>query len=295
MDSGFLKQSVRNWFEVVLEDAGENNDFTENIPRNKPIMNIILAERTEINNGSLCLEDRRAEHIVKVLRSDVGDSVRIGIIDGSQGKGIIQHIQRKYPFRIELDVSLSPREITEQPFDLVLALPRPIMLKRILSQVTALGVGTIHLVNAARVEKSFWKSNLLHPEEYRPHLLQGLEQAVDTMVPELVIHEKFRPFVEDYFPAITNSYAYKLLAHPEDGKPIDRIVIAPFQRALFAIGPEGGWVDFEIEKFKEQNFSCCTMGSRILKVDTAVVAFHSRLSAIRECRINQTLASTDNH
>lgn len=257
-------------------------------------MNIILAERTEIHNGSLRLEDRRAEHIVKVLRANVGDSVRIGVIDGSQGKGIIQHIQRKYPFQVELNVSLFPRDIQVQPFDLVLALPRPIMLKRILSQVTALGVGTIHLINAARVEKSFWKSNLLQPEEYRSHLLLGLEQAVDTVVPELVIHQKFRPFVEDYLPGISSRYAYKLLAHPEGGISLDRIITSPFQRALFAIGPEGGWVDFEIEKFRERNFSCCTMGSRILKVDTAVIAFHSRLSAIRECRINQKQASPDN-
>ncbi|MCK5515790.1 MAG: 16S rRNA (uracil(1498)-N(3))-methyltransferase, partial [Desulfobulbaceae bacterium] len=104
-------------------------------------MNIILAESDEITNQFIHLTDYRAEHVVKVLRSEVGDVVRVGIIDGGKGTGEILAIGKKYPFSVDLRVEISGQEEEVPPFDLILALPRPIMLKRILSQVTALGVG----------------------------------------------------------------------------------------------------------------------------------------------------------
>ena len=48
-----------------------------------------------------------------------------------------------------------------------------------------------------------------------------------------------------------------------------------------AVGPEGGWVDYEVQKFREQGFVCCTIGERILKVDTAIIALHASITALR--------------
>lgn len=153
-------------------------------------MNIILAETEEILNNRLHLADIRAEHIVKVLRSKVGDQVRVGVVNGGKGTGIIRAIKKKFPFSVELEVNISEQPSSLPPLDLILAMPRPIMLKRILSQVTALGIGTIHLIHANRVEKSFWEAGIINEEEYRSHLLQGLEQAVDTRVPQIHMHQK---------------------------------------------------------------------------------------------------------
>jgi RsmE family RNA methyltransferase len=160
------------------------------------------------------------------------------------------------------------------------------MLKRILSQVTALGVGTIHLVNANRVEKSFWEAGILQPEECRNHLLQGLEQAVDTRVPDLRLHRQFKPFIEDFFPTVAGTYRHLLVAHPTGARRLGEVIDSGSDNAriALAVGPEGGWVDYEVQKFQEQGFSCCTIGERILKVDTAVIALHARISALRELR-----------
>jgi RsmE family RNA methyltransferase len=160
------------------------------------------------------------------------------------------------------------------------------MLKRILSQVTALGVGTIHLVNANRVEKSFWEAGILQPEEYHSHLLQGLEQAVDTRVPDLQLHRQFKPFIEDFFPTVAGKYRHLLVADPAGARRLGEVIDSDSHdgRIALAVGPEGGWVDYEVKKFQEQGFSCCTLGERILKVDTAVVALHARISALRERR-----------
>lgn len=244
-------------------------------------MNIILAEPHEVNDLRLTVTDRRAEHIVKVLRSEVGNRVRIGLINGKMGWGTISAIQKKYPFYVELFLDLRKLPGKVPVLDLILALPRPIMLKRILSQVTSLGVGTIYLINANRVEKSFWEAGILQPEEYRRHLLQGLEQAVDTRLPDIQVHRKFKPFIEDFYPSIAGGYGHLILAHPTGGHRLGDVVNGG-GRICLAVGPEGGWVDYEVTKFREQGFCCCTIGERILKVDTAVIALHSRISALLE-------------
>ncbi len=245
-------------------------------------MNIILAKQIEITNHTLVLTDRRAEHLVKVLRVQPGDSVRVGIINGPKGKGQVSAVKAKYPFSVSLVVEFKDEPVEPKSIDLILALPRPIMLKRILSQMSALGVGEIHLVNAKRVEKSFWNSNILKDKEYQDHLLQGLEQAVDTRVPEVCIHPKFKPFMEDYLPSQFENYPYKILAHPQAEHTLSSVIKTSKGKVIMAVGPEGGWIDYEVEKFRQQGFFCCSMGQRILKVDTATVALHSRISAVRE-------------
>lgn len=245
-------------------------------------MNIILAEAGEVADNRLTLADYRAKHIVKVLRAEIGDRVRVGLINGTMGCGIISAIQKKHPFSVELELSLNDPPRSRPTLDLILALPRPIMLKRILSQVTALGVGTIHLVNANRVEKSFWEAGILQPEEYRSHLLHGLEQAVDTSLPEIQLHPQFKPFIEDFFPGLALRYHHLLLAHPTGGQRLGEVIDSRDGRIVMAVGPEGGWVEYEVKRFQEQGFSCCTIGERILKVDTAVVALHAGISALLE-------------
>lgn len=256
------------------------------------IMNIILLKPEELlkqKENNVIIEDYRAEHIVKVLRSSEGDSLRLGVIDGASGIGTIKAIKKKFPFRVELTLQLDHESSEKQAnIDLVLALPRPIMLRRILSQATALGVGHFYLINANRVEKSFWQANLLEEREYLPHLITGLEQAVATRLPKVSFFKRFRPFAEDFLPNIRENYQHLIVADPTGDISLQESMVnssaqaAEHNRVLLCIGPEGGWVDFELERFREQGFSISTIGKRILKVDTAVVALHSRVSTLLE-------------
>jgi len=245
-------------------------------------MNIILAESDEITNQFIHLTDHRAEHVVKVLHSEVGDVVRVGIVNGGKGKGKILAIRKKYPFSVDLCVEISEVQNVIPSLDLILALPRPIMLKRILSQVTALGVEKIHLIHANRVEKSFWEASIVAEKGFKPFLIHGLEQAVETRLPKIYLHRKFRPFIEDYYPGIRDSYLYHLLGNPGGQTGLQQVIVGKPGRAVFAIGPEGGWVDYEVQKFREQGFVDCSIGGRILKVDTAVIALHARISLLME-------------
>ncbi len=241
-------------------------------------MNIILFEANELVDDCVVLNDQRAKHIVKVLQSRTGDSLRVGMLDGNIGEARVVSVKRKFPFVVELSVHLTGQPEPPPAIDLLLALPRPIMLKRILSQVTALGIHTIHLVNANRVEKSFWDAGLLGEEEYRPHLIHGLEQAVDTCLPKIRKHRHFRPFVEEYLPELVTQYSSLLLAHPFAKQKLSQCLPETAEKILYAVGPEGGWVDFEVEKLLATGMCAFSMGRRILKVDTAVVAIHSRIS-----------------
>jgi 16S rRNA (uracil1498-N3)-methyltransferase len=245
-------------------------------------MNIILVAVEEIIDDRVVLADHRAQHIVKVLRSNPGDNVRVGIINGRKGTGRILNISDGRPFRVEVALDLREEAAPRPKIDLLLALPRPIMLKRIFSQAAALGFGSIILINANRVEKSFWEATLLSGESSRTHLLQGLEQAVDTRLPEVCTFTRFKPFVEDVLPGMMRDYSHCLLAHPAGVRTLKEVLTGIPDRILLAVGPEGGWVDYEVERFLEKGFSAFTMGERILKVDTAVISLHGRVSALLE-------------
>ena len=83
-------------------------------------------------------------------------------------------------------------------------------------------------------------------------------------------------------PEIGQDYLLRVVAHPDCESSLAEVCSGEPGRILLAVGPEGGWVDYEVEMFLKQGFSCCSIGERILKVDTAVIALHARISAIRE-------------
>jgi RsmE family RNA methyltransferase len=233
-------------------------------------MNVILISPAEVQNGLVVLSDRRARHLVKVLRAQPGDTLRVGLLDGLLGRGLVREIARD---RAVLTVSFDTPPPPPSRLGLILALPRPIMLNRVLSQAASLGVKRIFLVNANRVEKSFFSASALAPAALAERLRLGLEQGVDTVMPEVSIHPRFRPFVEDQLPALAADFPTGLLAHPTATATLARqLAPPPVGQVLLAIGPEGGWVDFEVEQFHQRGFRDFSLGPRILRVDTAVPA-----------------------
>jgi RsmE family RNA methyltransferase len=203
------------------------------------------------------------------------------VINGLRGTGLVISIGKGASGEVRLQVNLDQEPAPPAEIDIILALPRPIMLRRILCQIAALGVGRLFVIHANRVEKSFWDSGLFAGEACAELLRQGLEQAVDTRMPAVQVFRRFKPFVEDVLPLIIDSYRFRLIAHPYGGKDLADCLSPEAGRVLLAVGPEGGWVDYELEKFRAMGFCTCSLGERILKVDTAVVALHSAISAVR--------------
>lgn len=242
-------------------------------------MNIILLDRQEIGDNRVVLRERRAHHIISVLRARTDATLRVGIINGPIGSARLLAIGDD---TVELEIHVEGAAPERPRTDLILALPRPIMLKRILSQAATLGVGRIFLINANRVEKSYFSAGLLSPETMRTHLLHGLEQAGDTMVPEVTVHERFRPFVEDFLTERISQWPTRLIAHPGPFPYLPQAVSLPMrERLVLAVGPEGGWVDFEVDRLHSIGFHPFTLGRRILRVDSAVPALLSQIDLLR--------------
>ena len=234
-------------------------------------MNVILLnDKDFVSPDQVQLTGRRLEHIRTVHRAAVGDELRVGRINGLLGRGVVTALSDR---TVDLDVTLDQPPPPPLPITLLLALPRPKMLKRVLQSVSSLGVKKIYLLNSYRVDKSFWSSPLLAAEKLEEQLLLGLEQARDTIVPQITLCPRFKPFVEDELPAIVGtSLAY--VAHP-----MAEIVCpnALDHDITLAIGPEGGFISYEVEKLEECGFTPVSLGERILRVETAVPVLLSRL------------------
>ena len=246
-------------------------------------MNLLLLEKEELWGDEAVIYDRRAEHLLNILQVEPGSVVRLGLIGGNVGTGTVLAIEKK---AVRLQVSLKQEPVRPPHIELILALPRPIMLKRVLKQGTVLGVRHFHLIRSRRVEKSFFASPALQPDKVRASLLEGMEQAMDTWLPEVHIHRQFKPFIEDVLPTLKGQ---GLIAHPTVTSCLLTAYSALAQKGplLLSIGPEGGWSDFEVDAFIQKGFKPFSMGSRILHVDTAVVALMAQLDLLYTLRENR--------
>ncbi|KJH74313.1 MULTISPECIES: 16S rRNA (uracil(1498)-N(3))-methyltransferase [unclassified Pseudomonas] len=234
-------------------------------------MNLLLLEEADfIAADRVILRDRRLTHMQEVHRSQVGDSLRVGRIGGLMGSAELLRLDTT---EAELRVTLDQPPPSKLPLTMVLALPRPKMLRRVFQTVAAMGVPRIILVNSYRVEKSFWQTPFLEPDAIREQLILGLEQARDSVLPEIIIEKRFKPFVEDRLPAITEG-TLGLVGHPGNYPPCPRGLNEP---VTLAIGPEGGWIPYEIDLLAKAGLQPVQLGERILRVETAVTALLARL------------------
>ncbi len=239
--------------------------------RSIDLMNLILLMPDDCPQTDLAiLTGRRLQHVLAVHRAEVGQTLRVGMVNGLMGDGeIIRLDEQELHVRFQL-VQQPPAKL---PLTLLLALPRPKMLKRILQTAATMGVERLVLMNSYRVEKSFWDSPFLQPDAIRHELLLGLEQARDTVLPEVILEKRFKPFVEDRLAALSAN-SLRLVAHPIAEQMCPRAVT---QAVTLAIGCEGGFIPYEVALLAQQGFVPVELGERILRVETAVTALIARL------------------
>lgn len=234
-------------------------------------MNMLLLEPTDFTAADRArIAGRQLAHLLATLKPAVGDILKVGLIGGQLGTGQVLSLSAT---GAELAVTLQRAPPPPLPVTLVLALPRPKMLRRILQTTAAMGVKQLFLINSFRVEKSYWQSPWLRPQALREQLLLGLEQGVDTRVPEVWLRPRFKPFVEDELPALT-AKASGLVGHPPAAQPVP----VHWNRATtLVIGPEGGFIPYEIEHLLAAGCAPVSLGPRILRVETAIPMLLGRL------------------
>ena len=235
-------------------------------------MNLILLDDDDfVSDNCARLTGRRLKHILEVHRPVVGETLTVGRIGGLIGQG---RITAATAAAVELEVVLSVPPPAPLTVSLILALPRPKVIKRVLLAVASLGVKRLHLINGFRVEKSYWRSPALSPDCIREALTLGLEQARDTCLPEVFLRPLFKPFVEDELPALIKG-TLALVAQPGAAESCPA---APAEPVTLVIGPEGGFIPYELEKLVAAGCRPVQVGARILRVETAVPFLLGRLT-----------------
>jgi 16S rRNA (uracil1498-N3)-methyltransferase len=210
------------------------------------------------------------EHINKVLGAKVGDTLKIGQLGGNLGTAVIEQMAADI---IQLrEVDLNKPAPTKLDVTVILALPRPKVLRRLIMDMTALGVRDIVLINSYRTQKSYWQSPLLaRLDEF---VLEGLQQGVDTVAPSITLQKRFKPFVEDTLASLITQRA--IVAHPyselsllEYLQPLSTVsrLVLP---SVVCIGAEGGWIDYEIELLAAHGCQAVNIGTRVLRTEAAV-------------------------
>ena len=216
------------------------------------------------------LTGRRLTHVRDVHRATVGGELAVGLLGGAMWRGRVLRLDAE---ALELTIVLDQAPPPKLPLTLVVALPRPKVLNRVVAAAASLGAARLVLLNAWKVEKAYWASPRLQPESLREQLLLGLEQAKDTVLPELRLARLFRPFVEDELPALVRP-GTGLVAHPGAGGEAPKMLVAP---VTLAIGPEGGWIDAEFDSLCRAGLTPLDLGPRILRTETALAALVGRL------------------
>tara|TARA_R110002094_G_scaffold57883_5_gene69015 strand:- start:456 stop:1163 length:708 start_codon:yes stop_codon:yes gene_type:complete len=234
-------------------------------------MNLLLLTQADfITPERVRIDGRRHAHVSQIHRAALGDSLKVGLIDGLMGRGSIVRLDLQF---LELDVILDQQPPPQLPLTLLLALPRPKMLKRIFQSCATLGVDELILINSYRVEKSYWQTPFLAADKIHEHLVLGLEQGMATQLPEISLQKRFKPFVEDLLPALVENKR-ALVAHPYHAQPCPPPSTEP---TVLAIGPEGGFIPYEIDKLGDTGFTPIEIGQRILRVESAITALCSKL------------------
>jgi 16S rRNA (uracil1498-N3)-methyltransferase len=238
---------------------------------------IILTEKDQTEKNIYQFSDGRFGHIKNILKSEVDDFVEVGLLNGPTGTAKIIDINET---EVLLEIcKLSTKQETKPKVDIICALPRPQTLKKVLNTSATMGIDNLYLIRSEKVEKSYFHSPLLKEENYTKYLIEGLSQGKRTDLTNITIHKKFKVFFEQYFEEIREN-SICLLAHPDTNNYLNKTPLEKQNNVLLAIGPEGGWNEYETNFMEEKGFIKFKLSESILRVENAITAALSQVELL---------------
>ncbi|MBF4454556.1 16S rRNA (uracil(1498)-N(3))-methyltransferase [Acinetobacter sp. SK-43] len=234
-------------------------------------MNIVLLDANQDGSRDIwSIEDQRQiKHLNQHLQLKAGDTLKVGVRDGQRYLTEVQSITAQQIMLRPIQAENVPNKV---PVHLILALPRPKVLRRMIMDAVTLGVERISLIHSYRVDKSYWQSPFL--QQLDDYVTLGLEQAGDTIVPEIQLYKRFKPFVEDVLPTLISEQRPAYVAHPYAEQSMPHAIA---HGCNLIVGPEGGFIPYEIELLKKNGCQAMSLGNRILRTETAVSNILGRL------------------
>lgn len=227
-------------------------------------MNLALFAPHEIATP-LPRTDARAQHLLEILHRKVGDEFDAGLINGPRGKGRIDAIAAD---AITLTFTWSTPPPPAETITLLLGLPRPQTARDILRDATTLGVAALHFVVTEKTEPNYAQSTLWRDGEWTRHVLAGAAQAFSTQVPAVHAGQTLAAALAA-LPADATRLALDNYEAPHALHDCHLISDNPL---VLALGPERGWGPQDRVALREAGFQLAHLGSRVLRLETAVVA-----------------------
>lgn len=233
-------------------------------------MNLVLLEPEQTQSEFWKIDSpRQLQHLRQHVQLNAGDTLKVGIRNGQRYLTEVVTISEQHILLRPIQVEAIPAKL---PVHLILALPRPKVLRRIIMDAVTLGVERISLIHSYRVDKSYWQSPFL--QQLDDYVTLGLEQAGDTIAPEIQLYKRFKPFVEDVLPTFISDQKPAYVAHPYAEQ---QMPYAIQHSCHLIVGPEGGFIPYEIDLLKKNGCQAMSLGNRILRTETAVSHILGRL------------------
>lgn len=235
-----------------------------------------------------CVSDSRAElvgaralYAYEIHEARVGETVRVGVLGGAKGTALVEYAARD---RVVLATQFSDEASPSLPIDLIIGVPRPQTVKKVIQAAVMLGVRSLHFVRTELGEKSYLSSHALEEESLRDETVKALEQVWETVPPQIKVHRTFSYFLKNHYPSIATNPGgtLSMVAHPLGRE----LVVADAPRVsaahlMLAIGPERGWSDDEVSAFRSSGFEVIGLGSRVVRVETALVLLMGQINLLR--------------
>ncbi|NNH87318.1 16S rRNA (uracil(1498)-N(3))-methyltransferase [Acinetobacter terrae] len=233
-------------------------------------MNIVLLDpcQTESEIWSITSK-RQLEHLKQHINVQVGDTLKVGIREGKRYLTEVVELMEQAVKLKPIQIESVPEKL---PVTLIVAMPRPKVLRRLIMDSVTLGVEKIILLHSYRVDKSYWQTPFL--QQLDQYVTLGLEQAGDTIAPKIEIYKRFKPFVEDVLPGLITTDCPAYVAHPYADMKMPFAIDHP---CTIVIGPEGGFIPYEVDLLIKNGCQAVSLGNRIIRTETVIPYVLGRL------------------
>ena len=228
-------------------------------------MNLLLLNRSDlIAENKAEIFGEKVRHLNEILKAEPGNEVRVGLLGGKKGKAVIEKIETE---KALLSFDLNEDPLPKIPLSVIVALVRPKVLSRLISDLVSYGVSRIEIIQTYFGDKGYWENELFTESGLKEAVVKGLEQSMDTIMPEINLVKRFGPYSNDILPTYpTNSSCY--IALPGDFPKIGEIEKG--KSNIVAVGPERGWTKYEAAQFLKAGFKPVSLGNRIIRTEAAV-------------------------
>lgn len=233
-------------------------------------MNIVLLDPRQTQSELWSITSKRQlEHLKQHINVQVGDTLKVGIREGKRYLTEVVEVTEQVVKLKSIQIEPVPAKL---PVTLIVAMPRPKVLRRLIMDSVTLGVEKIILLHSYRVDKSYWQTPFL--QQLDQYVTLGLEQAGDTIAPKIEIYKRFKPFVEDVLPGLITADCPAYVAHPYADL---KMPFAIDHSCTIVIGPEGGFISYEVDLLIKNGCQAVSLGNRIIRTETVIPYVLGRL------------------